>query len=82
VIYLAMFVATFALVFLKAFQQLNVVHHKTLLVVPTSFGMAACEVASVGMIAITQDWWLVVPMGLGGGTGCLLSMAAHRKVRQ
>jgi len=76
-----MFAATFALVFLKAFQQLNVVHHKVWWVLPVSFGMAACEIVSVGLIAVTLDWSLVFPMGLGGGLGCIASMAIHRRVR-
>ncbi len=80
-IYALAFSASFVFVLLKAFQQLNVVHDQTWWVMPTSFGMALCEVAVVANVA-SAGWGLIVmPIGLGGGLGCLLAMYLHRRFR-
>lgn len=71
------FVASFAFIFLKAFQQLNVMHKQYLLVIPTSMAMSACEIGVVAMV-IHQGWgWLVVFTGAGGGMGCVAAMYLH-----
>lgn len=75
------FSASFVFIFLKAWQQLNVVHHQLWWIVPTSFAMAACEVFVV-VQAAQQGWgWIILPIGLGSGFGCLCSMLLHKKVR-
>jgi hypothetical protein len=76
----AVFGASVAFIFLKAFQQLNVVHSKYWLVLPTSMGMALFEVTVVYNIA-HHGLWVFVPCGLGGGLGCLGSMYIHKKMR-
>jgi len=49
-------------------------------VLPCSFGMAATEVYVIAAIVVTgYNFWAVVGMGLGGGTGALASMYLHRK---
>jgi len=78
----ATFVASFVGVFFKAFQQLNVVHHKILWVIPVSYVMAACEVFLIWQIAIAQSLWLLFPIGTGAGLGCVLSMVLHKRLRE
>lgn len=80
--YALAFGASFIFIFLKAFQQLNVVHRQYLLVVPTSMAMSACEVAVIYLVA-KQGWgWLVVATGLGGGLGCVAAMFLHKFTRK
>ncbi len=80
--YFATFVASFVGVFFKAFQQLNVVHHKILWVIPVSYVMAACEVFLIWQIAVAQSLWLLFPIGTGAGLGCVLSMVLHKRLRE
>jgi len=75
------FLASFVFVGLKALQQLNVVHHKVYWVVPVSFAMAVCEVFVVVQSARSGWGWIVLPIGLGSGLGCLLAMAIHKRFR-
>ena len=71
------FGASFAFIFLKAFQQLNVVHRQYLLVMPTSIAMAACEVAVIALV-VREGWgWLVLFTGVGAGFGCIAAMMLH-----
>lgn len=79
--YFLAFVASFAFIFLRAWQQLNVVHSKYVLVLPTSFLMAACEVYVIANVALFGWGWLVFWVGLGGGLGSMLSMWLHSKLR-
>ena len=75
--YALAFTATFVYVFLKAIQQLNVVRAKYIWIVPTSFAMAVCEVYTV-VVAAERGWGLIVlPIGLGGGLGCVLAVWVH-----
>lgn len=78
--FLTTFAANFAFIFLKAFQQRNVVHDNYGWVVVTSNAMALFEVYVVAMIAKEGfTAWLVLALGLGGGTGCLAAMLLHKK---
>lgn len=79
--YALAFVASFAFVFLKAFQQLSVVHHRTWWIIPTSMAMAACEVYVVANVARVGWGWIVLAVGLGSGLGCLAAMFIHRRIR-
>lgn len=73
--------ASFVFIFLRAFQQLNVVHNKYLAVMPTSFFMACCEVYIISAIAIKGwDPLLVLAVSLGGGSGCMVSMFIHQRI--
>jgi hypothetical protein len=71
----------------KAFQQLNVVHDQKIAVVLTSFFIALFEISIFGILTtkfISQGLdalWMVIPIGLGGGLGCLLSMYIHKNMR-
>ena len=78
--FLATFAANFAFIFLKAFQQRNVVHDNYGWVVMTSNAMALFEVYVVAMVAKEGfTLWLVFALGLGGGTGCLAAMLLHKR---
>lgn len=79
---IAVMLAAFVGVAFKAFQQLNVMHDKKLWVVPVSFGMAASEVFIIAQIAITQNYYLIFPLGLGAGAGCIFSMTLHKYLRK
>lgn len=79
--YALAFVSSFAFVFLKAFQQLSVVHHRTGWIIPTSMAMAACEVYVVANVARVGWGWIVLAVGLGSGLGCLAAMSIHRRIR-
>lgn len=73
--------ASFIFVALKAFQQLNVMHDRTKWVLPTSLMMAFMEV-SIIIGAISNGWTAAIPMGIGGGLGCLAAMNLHRRMRK
>jgi len=77
---IASFVASFAFIFLRAFQQRNVTHDNWYLVIPTSILMAATEAVVIVNIA-TQGWHLplVLTIGLGSGTGCIAAMYVHKR---
>lgn len=71
--------ATFALVFLRAWQQQNVIgaHYWTAAV--TSYGMALAEVGVV--LSVIEHQWAAVPwLGTGGALGVTAAMVAHRYV--
>lgn len=74
----SLFGVTYVQVFLRAFQQKNVINNKYKWVTPVSFGMAACEIM---IIVVIVDSGLhlasVIGMGLGGGTGCMSAMWCH-----
>jgi hypothetical protein len=76
----AVFAANFAFIFLKAFQQRNVIHNNFGWVLIVSNTMALFEVYVVASIAKHGvDGWLVVALGMGGGLGCVAAMALHNR---
>jgi hypothetical protein len=79
-IYLLAFFTAFVFIFLKAFQQLNVVNKQYLWVLPTSMSMAACEVYVIATTARNGYGWIVLAIGLGSGFGAMASMWVHAKV--
>lgn len=79
-IYLLAFVAAFVFIFLKAFQQLNVVHKQYLWILPTSMLMAVCEVYVIVATASNGWGWIVLVIGLGSGLGALTSMWVHGRI--
>ena len=80
-VFLAAFLASFLFIATKAMQQLNVVHHNRLAIIPTSLLMASCEVFVVKNMADLGFGWIVVPIGLGSGLGALASMTIHKWLR-
>ncbi|MCY0910862.1 MULTISPECIES: hypothetical protein [Massilia] len=78
--WLIAFCAAFVFIFLKAFQQLNVMHKQYLLVLPTSMLMAACEVYVIATTARNGYGWIVLAIGLGSGLGAMASMWLHSRI--
>ena len=75
-IFFVAFLVSFVYVFLKAFQQLNVVHGEYKLMLPISYLLALCEVFTIGAIVATSPW-IFLSIGTGGGLGCMLSCYTH-----
>lgn len=73
-----LFGASFLMIAAKATQQLNVVNYKWWAVLPTSFCLALMEVYIVVSVVKT-GMAAVLPMGLGGGLGCLCAMALFKR---
>jgi len=73
--------ATFALVFLRAIQQQNVIHGQYYLAAITPYAIAVAEVASV--LWVVQTGWSAIPwVGTGGAIGVTSAMMLHRWVFQ
>lgn len=87
--YILTFLAQTTYVFLKAFQQLSVIHDKRKWITPVSILMGLCEVFIMGTIAVVAvavgGFWplliLGLSLGLGGGVGALLGMGLHKRLR-
>ena len=78
--YAIIVVATAMLVFMRAVQQLNVVHHHYVMAAITPFFIACGEVASV--LYVVHLGWSAVPfVGAGGSIGVTLAMFSHKKLR-
>ena len=75
--YFLAFFASYIFIFLKAFQQLSVVHKNYAWVLPTSMCMATCEVYVIATTAKNGWGWLVLFIGLGSGLGAMSSMWVH-----
>jgi hypothetical protein len=75
---LAIFLASFVLVFLRGMQQQHVIGGHYLAAAITPFAIAAAEVASV--LFVVQTGWPAVPyVGAGGACGVCLAMAIYRR---
>jgi hypothetical protein len=72
------FLSSFVSVFLKGFQLKNVEGNHYLLVVITSYLIAACDVLLIGLV-VQHGWSAVIPIGTGGAIGMLLSIMTHKK---
>lgn len=64
----------FAYVFLRAFQQLNVVHRNYLMVMPTSILMSVGDVLTVMYIVRIDSLWMGLTNGIAAGFGCMFAM--------
>lgn len=86
---LAPFFLSLLYVALRATQQLNVVFHRVVWIIPVSYGMALCDVLLVGFIAVAavnavsfwEKAWLVFQIGTGGAVGAIFSMILHKRMR-
>lgn len=76
--YIALAVASFIFIFLKAFQQRNVAFNHYLAVIPTSLLMAVVEVFAIAEIA-AEGWSIpvVLAVGMASGLGALTAMGLH-----
>lgn len=77
-----LFATSFGFIFLKSWQQLNVVHYQLMWIVPTSFMMAVAEVFTVANMAHYGWGWVIIPIGLGSGLGSLVSTIIHKRVHK
>lgn len=75
-------ITSFAYVFLRALQQLNVVHNQYWWVVPTSIAMGICDVYLVLTIVKAETLWIGLTNGIGAGSGAILAMIFHRRIRR
>jgi len=71
--FLTAFTVSFVYIYLKAWQQINVMHKRYKAVPVVAMLMALCEVTTIGLVVHTS-FWLFIPIGIGGALGCLLSM--------
>jgi hypothetical protein len=70
--------ATFALVFLRAIQQQNVIGGHYVAAALTPYAIAVAEVASV--LWVVSIGWTAIPwVGTGGALGVLSAMWLHRR---
>lgn len=70
--------ATFALVFLRAIQQQNVIHGNYILAAITPYAIAVAEVASV-LWVVSIGWSSIPWVGTGGAIGVVSAMVFHRR---
>lgn len=82
--YILAFLASLLYIFLKATQQLQVVNFLYARILPTSLGMAACEVfIMVNIVRTAADMagliLLACCIGLGSGLGCLAAMRLYQR---
>lgn len=70
---------TAALVFLRAFQQQNVIGAHYLSAIVTSYTIAFAEIGVVLMM-VEYQWASAPYIGSGGAIGVTLAMITHRKI--
>jgi hypothetical protein len=75
----AAFGLNFVYIFLKAIQQLNVVHNQFRWVVPTSILMGVCEVGIVLLVVRVDSLYIGIINGIGAGLGAVTAIITHRK---
>lgn len=78
--YLTAFAVSFVYIYLKAWQQINVMKERYRWVMPVSFGMAICEVSVIGLV-VAKSFWMFIPIGLGGGIGCIMAMKWNHRCK-
>ena len=71
--FITAFIVSFVYIYLKAWQQINVMQKRYKAVPVVAMLMALCEVTTIGLVVHTS-FWLFIPIGIGGALGCLLSM--------
>ena len=78
--YVLLFCAHFAFVFLKAFQNRNVIFDRFWPIMPVSFGMSFMDVYVITSLAATGfNLGSVIALGSAGGAGAVLAMVVHKK---
>lgn len=77
-------VLSFTAVFLKTFQQQNIVYKRTLMIIPTSYGLSYSDMFLMALFAKTfLDYGYygaaiaAFCIGTANWAGCLLSMKIH-----
>lgn len=84
--YVILSVTNFLYIFLKAFQQRNVAFLHYGWAALTNFLLVLTEVVIIGNIAsvfiggdLYSIMYSVLALGIGGGSGCIMSMYIHSK---
>ena len=77
-IQLTAFLVSFIAIFLRGFQQKNVIHSKYTMIAITSYLLALTDVAVVGII-VQHGWHTVLAQGSGASFGMLASVYIHNK---
>lgn len=77
--YFLAFLSSFIFIFLKAWQQQNIVHRAYYWILPTSMLMAVVEVYSISVMAKNGFGWIVLVIGCGAGLGGTLSAYLHHR---
>jgi hypothetical protein len=77
-----LFCNSFGYVFLKAWQQQNVIGRHYLWLGPVSLGMAVCEVYGVSAYVENPDGKMqaAIAIGTGAWLGCVLAMKFHERL--
>jgi len=77
-IQLTAFLVSFIAIFLRGFQQKNVIHGKYTMIAITSYLLALTDVAVVGII-VEHGWGTVLAQGTGAALGMLASVYIHNR---
>lgn len=80
--YVLIFLVSFVYIFLKSFQQLNVVWKKYWWVLPISYCLAFSEALLWIQIVNQGIGWGVFWMATGAGLGCMAGMYSHLRVEK
>ncbi len=72
------FLVSFIAIFLRGFQQMNVIHGKYTMIAVTSYLLALTDVAVVGII-VEHGWNTVLAQGSGAALGMLASVYIHNR---
>lgn len=70
---------SFIAIFLKVWQQQNVINNKIFNAAITSYLIAGTEIATVSMI-VKGGWETFIPIGTGGALGVVLSLITHKRI--
>ena len=77
-IQLTAFLVSFIAIFLRGFQQKNVIHSKYTMIAVTSYLLALTDVAVVSII-VEHGWNTVLAQGTGAALGMLASVYIHNR---
>lgn len=77
-IQLTAFIVSFIAIFLRGWQQKNVIHGKYTMIAITSYLLALTDVAVVGII-VEHGWNTVLAQGTGAALGMLASVYIHNR---
>ena len=77
-IQLTAFIVSFIAIFLRGWQQKNVIHGKYTMIAITSYLLALTDVAVVGII-VEHGWNTVLAQGSGAALGMLASVYIHNR---
>ena len=84
-LYLTIGCMYFIYVFMRAFQQRNVIHNNYKWIPPVSYAMAVCDSFLIYSIAKHADAFYAIALiafsaGTGGSIGCIAAMLLHDKI--